>query len=240
MKINKTKLKQLLFFTIICIISTIIILLINKKDNSKKKYDWYFDKINYFEAVKKYKKSNQTIAIIDSGYLENIGFNEKRIIKKYNFIDNNDNVKDEYGHGTFLLSLLLGFNNKDLFVKGINDKVDVMILKVVNKNGITNSKLLSRAIYYAVENEANIINISLGIDNNIFQLKDAIKYAITKNITIVSAVGDTNSKKSLYPANYDDVISVEAQDYNGNRYFYSNVDSKTKIRFPGVEIKGLL
>jgi len=238
-KLKKTINKGLFAtFIVHSIFIAAFVLLIYERANTKNN-DWYMEEIYHTKAIRNYKKSNQTIAIIDSGYFDDGGFNNNQIIKKHNFIDNNDDVTDDLGHGTTLLSLLIGYKKGKMVVKGMNNKVNVMILKVTGKTKKADVSLLSDAIYYAVENKATIINISLGFEKDAEKLKTAIDFAINKGVIVVAPVGDLELNKSFYPAAYSGVISVEAQDYFGRRYELSNVFKDVKIRFPGVDLKSL-
>lgn len=217
-------------FFILVFIAMIFSFFVPKPHNN---YDWYYDKMN----LSALKKSGNTVAIIDSGYKSNSGFNESNIILKYNVINDTDDVNDEYGHGTALLSLLIGFNDGNNHVNGINPNAKVIIIKAMNNQGKTTGSNLKKAIIFAVDNGANIINISMGTKKNNDEVYEGIKYALDNKVYIVSSVGDNQDDSIMFPATYNGVISVEAQSQNGNRYILSNISNKTTVRVPGVNVK---
>ncbi len=204
---------------------------INKSDSIVNN-PWYFTKLNYSVT----ENDNNIVSIIDSGYIENSGFNENNIIDKYNAINENDDVTDNNGHGSAILSLLIGFKNNDVEIFGINPAAKVMIVKAVNEEGKASASVIAKSILYSVNNGANIINISLGTRIPNKELEEAINYAYEKNVYIVAAAGDMNYSDALYPARYDNVIAVQAQDNRGLKYIFSNDIKENYVKIPGVEI----
>lgn len=111
-----------------------------------------------------------------------------------------------------------------------------MVIKVVSDDGISNPIDVAKGIRFAVDNGANIINISLGAKVSSLELEESIKYAKTNGVYIIAATGDMNEDDSLYPARYDSVITIAAQDKRGYRYAYSNKAKGVDILIPGVDI----
>jgi len=77
-----------------------------------------------------------------------------------------------------------------------------MPVKVLDSSGSGNDTTISKGIHYAVDNGANVINLSLG---SIFPddiLKSAIEYASTKGVTVVMAAGNDGFFSPDYPASY--------------------------------------
>ena len=103
--------------------------------------------------------SEQTVCIIDSKYCD--GFNEENIIDKYNVFDDSDEVWDENGHGSTMLSLLIGYESKKIKIYGINPTYKVVI-KAVDKYGHCSIDNMEEAIIYASHYKNSIISIRLG------------------------------------------------------------------------------
>lgn len=204
-----------------------------KEKNIVTKNDWYYDELN----LSSLKSKDTVVAIIDSGYKVNSGFNEDKIILKYNVFDDSNDVLDEYGHGTSLLSLLIGYDDGNNKIKGINPDAFVIVVKAMDNYGKIAINNLEKAVYFAVNNGAKIINLSIGtnIDND--NIHKAIRYANDNDVYVIASVGDNLDNNILYPANYKEVISVEAQSKTGERYVLSNISSSTNVRIPGVDIK---
>ena len=149
------------------------------------------------------------------------------------------NFNDKNGHGTF------GYR---AITRGLSKNIKVVPLKVFNKDGEGTLFGLICAMYHAIDNGADIVNVSAGYqgkDNEI--LRKAVEEANTANIFIVAAAG--NDKKNIdkapqYPAVYardfPNVISVASIDLqNGQLGNCSNYGKKTvTMSAPGERICG--
>jgi hypothetical protein len=145
-------------------------------------------------------------------------------------------LQDAAGFGTDLSSTI------DLILNHPGEETDsgihkLMILKaaaVSSKNEIIfNTFFLARAIVYAANNNANIVNISACGNYPSKILKHVIDYAYHKNCTIIAAAGESNSSKPVYPAAFENVISVAATDMNDRKTKNSNFGDWIDITAPG-------
>lgn len=103
---------------------------------------------------------------------------------------------------------------------------------------------LRDGIAYAIENGADIINLSISLpDANAF-VTDAIKAAYDEGITIISSSGNTNAPLVTYPASLPEVIAVGATDWNDQRWEESSLGSsygpELDLSAPGVNIEVLV
>lgn len=108
-----------------------------------------------------------------------------------------------------MYTLILG----DTGVSSISPNVQLYSYKVVDSSGKVEPKILAKAIDKAVNDNVTIINISLGsyFDNK--EIQTAIKNASEAGIIIVASLGDYETEiHSLYPARYNECISVGAID----------------------------
>lgn len=88
----------------------------------------------------------------------------------------------------------------------------------------------------AVDNGAQIINLSLGSQQDNPVLREAILYAQRKGSLIVAAVGNDGSDRVSYPAAYPGVIGVGANDANENYLSFSNRGNSVSLVAPGMEL----
>lgn len=154
----------------------------------------------------------------------------------YNFYDNNNNITDNNGHGTSIAGIIGANTNNNLGIAAINWKAKIMVLKALNELGGGEYRDVARAIRYAVDNGAKIINMSFGtyIDDPI--LRQAIDYAVDNGVVVVGAAGNNGQRKILYPAAYSNVISVGAVDSSNNRASFSNYGEDLDVVAPGLNI----
>jgi len=95
---------------------------------------------------------------------------------------------------------------------------------------------LAEAIRYAADNNADVINMSLGGSWASSVERDAIEYAIFRGVTVVAAAGNESTSRRSYPAAFDGVIAVAATDPNDVKADFSNWGSWVDVSAPGVSI----
>lgn len=147
-------------------------------------------------------------------------------------------VYDYNGHGSHVSGTIGATANNAKGVTGICWSCKVMPLKVINSNGYGFDSDIADAIYYAADNGAKVINMSLGGGGYSQLLQDAVDYAWTvKDVVVVSASGnDGKSASDSYPSGLDRTISVGATDSLDNTAGYSNTGPKMDLVAPGSNI----
>lgn len=190
-------------------------------------------------------------------YHYNIEFNPRETIG-----DNPDDIDDKgYGnnivqgieavHGTFVAGIIAGVRNNGIGIDGIAEFVEIMPLRVV-PDGDEYDKDIALAIYYAVDNGANIINMSFGknYSPNKKMVDDAMKYAEDNNVLLVHSAGNEAQnldEKLSFPNKVctdghilKNWISVGASDRKKTKYLAGDFSNygKTYVDLfaPGVDI----
>ncbi|MEH2240571.1 S8 family peptidase [Nostoc sp.] len=158
----------------------------------------------------------------------------------WNFVDNTNNVLDDNGHGTHVSGTIAGENN-NYGVTGIAYDAKIMPVKVLNASGSGSYTSIAKGIDYAVNNGANVINLSLGGDYSNPTLESAIDYASSKGVIVVMAAGNDGDSSPDYPARYASKsgIAVGAVDRNNNMPDFSNRSGTKEIAYvtaPGVKV----
>ena len=221
--------KRILKIVITAINIIIFVFLSSCLISKNRNYPWYFSFLN----ITGEGFSGQTVCLIDSGYCD--GFNEENIIDKYNVFDDSDEVWDENGHGSAMLSLLIGYESKKIKIYGINPTCKVVIIKAVDKYGHCSVDNMEEAIIYASNYKHSIISISLGTYKDDIKIKNAINVAKMNSCEIVAAAGDDNKNTIMYPAMYEDVNAITCQTKTGEKYILGNSNEKTFF-CPGVNV----
>jgi subtilisin family serine protease len=148
-----------------------------------------------------------------------------------------NNPSDRLGHGTAVAAILLKTVGAEF-----STFVQIMPLRVASNSsgsGTVEPSALAEAIYYAADNGANIINISLASNQNYILVKDAIFYAINNDIKIVSAAGNSGGQV-MFPASIPGVVSVGAYDINGTIWSGSASGNSVDLFAPGVNMLNAL
>jgi subtilisin family serine protease len=115
-----------------------------------------------------------------------------------------------------------------------------MPVKVLGATGTGSSLAVAAGIEWAVDNGADVINLSLSSPSSTQAMQDAVDYAWgTKGVIVVAASGNDNGSVK-YPAAYADVIAVGATDSNGDRASFSNYGPQLDVVAPGESVLSTL
>lgn len=125
---------------------------------------------------------------------------------------NGNALPAEFGHGTMVSGLI------HLVAPG----AQIMPLKAFSADGTGRIGDVIRAIYYAANNGANVINMSFSEDEISPEMLLAINYAIRKGVICVASVGNNASKMAVYPASAGNVTGVGSVSPTGTLSTFSN------------------
>ncbi len=202
--------------------------------------------INAPEAWDIYTGSSDVIiAVIDSG----VDYTHRDLVGNlwtdpngkfgFDFVNDDNDPMDDAGHGTHCAGIIAARTNNATDTAGVCWNAKIMAVKFLNAdNSGTESDAVS-AIYYAVDNEADVLSNSWGGTNYSGSLEQAINYAYSQGVIIVAAAGNDNSSSPFYPAYYNHVISVAATDSDDHKASFSNSGEWVTLAAPGVDILSL-
>ena len=165
----------------------------------------------------------------------------------YDFFNDDNDPMDDNGHGTHCAGIIAADGNNGLDIAGLCWSAKIMAVKFLGESAGGYESGAVSAIYYAVENGADVISNSWGGDDYSETLEQAVAYAHSQGVIVVAAAGNGNWTLPRYPARYDHVISVAATDSNDQRAYCSNCCSQwasnygnlVDIAAPGVDILSL-
>ncbi len=154
---------------------------------------------------KSISKGKVVVAVLDSGINHN-HTDLKGIVKKsYNALVDSYDLSDNFGHGTAIAGLIA---SKDDGSIGVSKNVFIYSVKVIQDNGEVNVSDFTRGLRWAIDEDVDVINVSLGFNSGFNELKDIVDEAVNKGIIIVASSGNTNGLNAQYPARFENVISV--------------------------------
>ena len=133
-----------------------------------------------------------------------------------------------FGHGTMVMGVI------HLVAPGAR----LLPLKAFNADGSAALADILRAIYYAAQNNANVINMSFDLKINSQELSNALSYANQLNIICVASAGNDGMQEIVYPAAYsNDVMGVASTDDLDKRSSFSNYGNAIVwVAAPGEQI----
>jgi len=202
----------------------------NDPDYSKQ---WNLRGINIERAWEENHGEGITVAVIDTGVSIVPDLRETEFVEGYDFVNDRSNAEDDNGHGTHVAGTIAQSTNNNYGVAGIAYKAKIMPLKVLSGTGGGTVADIAEAIHFAVDNKADVINMSLGGGGETQVMKEAIEYAYSKGVVIVAAAGNADDNSAAYPARFPHVIGVSAVDASGNKAPYSNFGAGIDIAAPG-------
>ena len=181
-----------------------------------------------------------TIAVVDTGVdLDHPEF-AGRIVPGYDFVDNDAIAEDGNGHGTHVAGTIAGaFDGNG--ITGVAYDANIMPIRVLDDDGSGYLSDITAGIRFAADNNADVINLSLGGGGFNSSMYEAIQYASKSGSVVVMASGNEYANTPAYPAYYsiDYGIAVGAVDINYNVANFSNNAGDIVLDYvtaPGVDI----
>ncbi len=217
----------------------IMSIFITPTDSYFQQYQWNLRKIKMNEAWELSTGSPVVkVAVVDTGIDYNHEDLSNLIEKGPDYINNDNDPMDDFGHGTHVAGIIGALTNNAKGISGINWTVKLMAIKSIGNNGTGPVSAITRGVQYAADNGAKVINLSLGapgICSDVMQ--SSINYALESDAMVIVAAGNDNSDAILFsPANCQNVLAVGATTETDNRSNFSNFGSVVDISAPGSNI----
>lgn len=163
----------------------------------------------------------------------------------FNFLDNNNVLTDDIGHGTHVAGIIAANRNAMGIAGAADPRIKIMPVKVMNSqvngfvyNGKVVTDVIADAMNFAIKNGAEVINLSLGWPKliDLAKVKAAFDLAEKNNVVVIAAAGNNNKDLPTFPCSYENVICVGAIDNRGELADFTNHGSKVDITAPGESI----
>ncbi len=176
------------------------------------------------------------VAILDSGIAPHEDLN---IADGASFIDSEPSYYDYNGHGTHVAGTVAALDN-NVGVLGAAPDVDLYAVKVLGADGSGSFASIIQGIEWAVDNNMDVVNMSLGASRGSNALEQAVDQAYEHGVLLVAAAGNSGTQGRRdtmgYPAKYDSVMAVGAVDEDNQRASFSSVGNALEVMAPGVSV----
>jgi subtilisin family serine protease len=202
---------------------------------------WDLAKVNAPAAWDKTTGSSSVVvAVLDSGVDFTHPDLQGRFVAGYDFIDNDTDPTDQYGHGTSIAGILGASSNNAIGLAGTCWTCMIMPVRVLDANGSGTYSTLSNGITWATDHGASVISMSLVGSADSSTLHSAVQYAHNHGVVLVAAAGNAGNSTLTYPASYPEVIGVAGTQSNDTLYTWSSYGSWVKVAAPGCDYTTLM
>jgi subtilisin family serine protease len=203
-------------------------------------YGWELYKFNIPSLWIKSEGEGVTVAVIDSGCdLDHPDLVDSLLEDGKNFVNPNKKPDDDCGHGSHVASTIAAVNN-GIGMVGLAPKTKILPIKALDGSGSGSISNIINAIIWAADyGSVDFITMSLGSPNGLPELESAINYANSKGCVIFCAAGNSGENVDImYPAKYEQTISIGAIDENLERTNFTCSGDSLDFLAPGHNILG--
>ncbi|MER5304798.1 type VII secretion-associated serine protease mycosin [Streptomyces lasiicapitis] len=219
---------------------------------------WALQRVLLDELWRQSTGKGVSVAVIDTGVdIKNpqlksaVDTSRGRIFLDRNLKDENGNkikrgnangTTDTVGHGTRVAGIIAARPAKGTGFVGLAPDAKIIPIQQNDAEGHGTTDGLAKAIDYAVDEGAGVINISQDTANAVKpapQLQAAVNRALGKKRVIVASAGNDGlggNVKPTYPASYEGVLAVAASDRNNERAPFSQSGKWVDVAAPGVDM----
>ncbi len=203
-------------------------------------FQWHLRAIQSEAAWEVTNGAGAVVAVLDTGLKEGGPDGIASVCPGgYDIVNDDPDPTDGDGHGTHVSGTIAQETGNGVGVAGMAYGACVLPVKVLDDSGSGSFADIAEGIYYAVDNGADVINMSLGISARSRTTNDpivdpALEYAYSHGVTVVCAAGNDRWSRNVgYPAIYETTIAVGATDSNNVIASYSNSGTGLDIMAPG-------
>lgn len=210
------------------------------------RYDeqWNFKIVGAEGAWERTRGRGVVVAVIDTGVAAKTtsrgkqarDFNKTKFVKGYDFVNDDDDPYDDHAHGTHVAGTIAESTNNHEGVAGLAFESSIMPIKVLSAQGSGTVSAIADAIRWAADHGANVINMSLGGPYPSAVMRNAVKYAHKKGVTVVCAAGNGFGGPVGYPAAYPECIAVSSVGPTGEIAKYSSYGKEVALAAPGGDM----
>ncbi|WP_143569834.1 S8 family peptidase [Tenacibaculum agarivorans] len=224
-------------------------------------YSWFYEQIGLYRAWDiTMGNEDIKIAVIDDSFDATHPELSKRIEKPWNVYEYSDNVKtyNKLIHGTHVAGTAVGEKNNNLGISGVAPNCKLIPVQIADQQGRMTTSSILDGIFYALKNDADVINLSLGINmphlKNLTEKEqemyskttfleeaemwnEVYEIAQKENTVIVQAAGNSSVLAALDPMKRSKAtIIVGATNQDKKIANFSNYGEKVDVYAPGVAI----
>lgn len=185
-----------------------------------------------------------TVAVIDSGVDGSHADLAGQVLPGIDLVSEpGDGQTDPVGHGTTVAGLIAGRNDDDKGVVGLAPEAKILPVRVLDEeNRYDDALIVAKGVRWAVENGAQVINLSLGGAGDSPALAAALDYAFAKDVVVVACTGNASTSSAhrvWYPAREPGVIAVAGMERDSDELWSGSITGpETVLTAPATGLLG--
>ena len=182
-----------------------------------------------------------TVAVIDSGSGPHPDLSAnldtgRTIIKAIESVGMVD-VDEKIGHGTHVAGIIAAVADNAIGGAGVAPQARILPIRTLASDGSGRVDDVSKAVRFAVDSGAKVINLSLGRNSDYDDPTNAIQYAVDRNVLVVAAAGNDGADSApKFPAANDLTLAVTAVGRNNSVASFGQRGEYIDLSAPGVSI----
>ncbi|SCG46774.1 type VII secretion-associated serine protease mycosin [Micromonospora inositola] len=187
------------------------------------------------------------VAVVDSGVDRRHPQLAGRVLDGTDFLDpGGDGTRDCAGHGTGVASIVAAAPRPGVAFRGLAPGARILPVRVSEQQVVDGRESgrtvgagdFARAIRWAVDHDADVLNLSVVLYADDPAVRSAIAYAVRRNVVVVAAAGNLHDSGDPrpYPAAYDGVVGVGAIGTDGVRSPFSQTGPYVDLVAPGGDV----
>ncbi|HUO83797.1 MAG TPA: S8 family serine peptidase [Thermoanaerobaculia bacterium] len=204
---------------------------------------WGISKVRAPEVWSVTRGATVRVAVIDSGIDRLHPELQAQYRGGYDFINNDGDPHDDNGHGTHVAGTIAALDNLSGVV-GVAPNVELYALKVLDSAGNGTNLALARAVEWAIDNDIDVINMSLGGGGASLTERELFERAQDAGIISIAAAGndweDPANTGVDFPSAYPSVFSVGAIDCGEQIASFSDRGPEVDVVAPGVGVQSTI
>ena len=180
-----------------------------------------------------------TVAVVDTGAQLSHPDLQGRLVAGHDFISDDSSPDDGEGHGTHVAGIVAANSGNGVGVESVAPGARVLVVRVLDNSGSGSVSGVAKGIDYAVDHGADVINLSLSEDGQLFgptttgPYAEAVDRALDRGVVVVAAAGNDGTGACNQPSSQGRLLCVGAVDRYGNRSYFSNFGQGLAISGPG-------
>ena len=207
----------------------------NTNVDPKKEEMYHLNLLQIDKALELAGNHEVKVAVIDNGIDYKHPDLKSQVLPSYNAAApaNSTSLGD---HGTHVAGIIGATKDNAIGGHGINPNAKLLPIDVFNGKSGALDFVIAQGILYAIEQDVDVINMSLGGYGESPLMQDAVKKAIDHGITIVAAAGNESTDEYSFPASFEGVISVGSTNEKNKLSSYSNYGPSVDVVAPGEDV----